>query len=281
MSVLSKVLAIDGVRSNLRDKQSDAISGLGAMVPTYQAQADQAGATAGQFKPLRTQSAASLYGRYAKGFDGAGLLKKKMLAGLGEGFDRAGAQARAQALATGANPTSALALINAKKAQATSGALTQYGITKQQEDERYAKGAYGVASDMYGRSRGEQNSALGRVGSLYGQQYQMYGDQAGQEEQRANQGRQMVMDLIRTGASVYGASQGSPGAIGGAPASSRGGYMGLTGGHDPVSPYDYGDPSGAAWAPGAGDLGYQSPDPTFGAVQRSASRLPRTNSRIY
>jgi hypothetical protein len=288
---LASRLGLTPSRSKFRANQEQAAQGLDAMLPTYQNQAATAGQTASTFDPLRTSSARSLYDRYAKGFDGGGLLKKKMLGNVDSRFASASANARTQAMNSGANPTSALALIGAKRAQALSSALSGYEGQKMAEDERYARGAYGVASDMYGRGLGEQNAALGRQGNILGQQFSQYGNLAQQDEQRQNAGRQALMGLIQTGASLYGAGRGTP-TVGqqalpdnGAPGGDT--FMPYNGTEAPydasgydVMPYEYSDPRSVMGGSGS-SAQFSNPQPTVTQALVQMMRQPRSNSRIF
>jgi hypothetical protein len=289
---LAKTLGLAPARSKFRADQEAATAGLGSMLPTYQSQAATAGQTASTFDPLRTSSAKSLYDRYAKGFDGGGLLKKKLMGGIDSRFASATANARTQAMNAGANPASTLALMGAKRAQALSGALSNYEAQKMGEDERFARNAYGVASDMYGRGLGEQRAALGSQGNIYGQQFNQFGNLAQADEARQNAGRQALMNLIQTGASLYGAGRGTPRAM---PQSLP--DNGNPGGEEFIpfnaleAPYDA---SGRATMPyelggsvqggGAGSGFYQEPSmptPTLTQALIQQMRQPRMKSRLY
>jgi hypothetical protein len=288
---LASTLGLTPSRSKFRKNQEDATSGLSSMLPAFQQQAASAGQTASAFNPLRTSSAKSLYDRYASGFDGAGLLKKKMLGGIDSRFASASANARTQAMNAGANPGAVLSLIGAKKAQTLSSALTGYENQKLGEDERYARGAYGVASDMFGRGLSEQNSALGRQGNIYNQQFSQYGNLAQQDEARQNAGRQALMGLIQTAASAYGAGKGVPSISpqmlpdNGNPGGEE--FMPFNGMEEqysasgyPVEVPDYqvssGVSGGSRYAPQ-----YSTPEPSVTQALIQMMRQPRMKSKIY
>jgi hypothetical protein len=287
---LASTLGLTPSRSKFRKDQEAATSSLSSMLPAFQQQAAQAGETASTFNPLRTASAKSLYDRYAKGFDGGGLLKKKMLGGIDSRFASASANARTQAMNSGANPSAILSLMGAKRAQALSSALTGYENQKQAEDERFARGAYGVASDMFGRGLSEQNSALGRQGNLYNQQFSQYGNLAQQDEQRQNAGRQALMGLIQTGASLYGAGKGTPRISpqmlpdNGNPGGEE--FMPYNGMEEPYSAagYPVEMPDYQVSAVGGGSRyapQYSTPEPTLTQALVQMMRQPRMKSKIY
>lgn len=287
---LASTLGLTPSRSKFRKDQEEATAGLSSMLPTYQSQAATAGQTASTFDPLRTSSAKSLYDRYAKGFDGGGLLKKKMLGGIDSRFASAAANARTQAMNSGANPAAVLSLMGAKKAQALSGALTGYENQKQAEDERFARSAYGVASDMFGRGLSEQNSALGRQGNIYNQQFSQFGNLAQQDEARQNAGRQALMGLIQTAASAYGAGKGVPSISpqmlpdNGNPGGEE--FMPFNGSEAPFSAsgYPVAMPEYQVSAMGGGSRyapQYSEPEPSVTQALVQMMRQPRMKSRLY
>ena len=211
----SKMLGQSTSPSAYRKNQATAAEGMGTGLPAYKQNAATAGAEFGQFAPLRAQSGQNLYNRYAAGYDAGGLMKKKMLTGIDSQFAGTQARARANAAATGQSPAAILSLLDARRAQATSGALTDYANQKQGEDERYARGAYQTAAGMAGNALAEQNSALGNAEQTYGRQFSSYGNLAQEDEARQAASRQALIGMLQQGASLAAGMPGLPGMGGG------------------------------------------------------------------
>lgn len=200
----SKMLGLSTPASSFRKNQATAADGMGASLPAYQKVATSAGAEYGRTAPMRGQAGTRLYDRYAAGFDAGGLMKKNTLANIGTQFEGAAARTRANAAATGQSPMAALSLLDARKAQATSKALTDAAMLKQQEDERYLQGAFRTAGDMAGTALSEQNNALGNMNSVYNQQFGAFNNLAQADEARRAADAQLLGNFIGQGAGLIG-----------------------------------------------------------------------------
>ena len=210
MSLLTRTLGLDIKQSPYRTNQQSALSNLGTLAPTYQTQATQGQGVVNQFLPQRTATGQALLNRQNQGFDAGGLLKSKILGGINTGFASAAANARVNAQRTGQSPSSVLALLDAQKAGATVKGLNDYGLQKSALDMDYAKGAYNTASSLTGQGMAEQNQGLGNLRGLYDTQYQGYGNLAQQDEARQAAQKQMIMQLIQSGAALAGGGAAAP-----------------------------------------------------------------------
>ena len=210
MSLFTKLAGLDPVQSGYRKNQATALEGVGSLAPTYQNQVSGGSNLVGQFSPQRTTTGQALLDRQKMGFDNGGFLKRKILGSIGTGFDSAAANARVNAARTGANPAASLSILDARKAAATTNALTDYEGQKRAMDMQYAKDAFGTASNLTGQGLDEQSAGLAGLQRIFGTQFAGYGDLAQQEEAAKAAAQQRLMSMITGGANLIGGLQGAP-----------------------------------------------------------------------
>lgn len=207
---IGKILGMSAPRSKFRDTQASALAGTQSLTPQYQQLGTQADSLAGQFRPQQAQTGQALLKRLNRGYDGAGLEKKRMLTGLGSGFDAASAQVQNNAARTGGDSAAQLANLAAKRAMATSQALSQYGQKKIDMDTEYLRDAAGVANSYANQGLGQQYQALGAQQGLYGNIAGQAGGLAQADEAQQNASRMGGANLLGTLASLYGGSLKAP-----------------------------------------------------------------------
>lgn len=206
MSWLSKALGIDQKKSGFRDDQTQSLREMQGLRPQVQGQLQRANGVVDTFSPQRTQTGQAQIDYYRKGPEAAYLAgaKKKALGGIDSGFDSAIATARAQAARSGADPTALIAGLNAKRTQASMGALTDFGMREASERERFGNAAYNLASQLTGQGLGEQSQALGQGMNLEGAIGGQAGNLAQADEARMNAGMNNLLGVLRQAGSLYG-----------------------------------------------------------------------------
>lgn len=207
MSWLSKALGLDAKKSTFRNDQEQSLKQMQGLRPQVQGQLQRANGVVDTFSPQRTQTAQRQIDYYRQGPEAAYLngAKKQALGTIGSGFDSAIATARAQAGRSGADPTALIAGLNAKRTQATMGALTDYNMRAAQERERFGNAAYGLASQLTGQGLGEQGQALGQRMNLEGVIGGQAGNLAQADEARQNAAMNNLLGVLQQAGSLYGA----------------------------------------------------------------------------